>query len=656
MGTWRSLTTNMEILNYVQGVSLVPDFSNVPKDKNPIKFSEEEKFHLSCELEKFCEKQIINKVHPVSQQIISNIFLRKKSDDTFRVILNLSNLNRILGKVHFKMDSLNTVLNIITKDAWLGKIDLKDAYYSVPIDETSNRFYSQGELYEYQCLAQGFVDAPRIFTKIMKIPLSYLRSKGFLNVGYLDDIFIQGDSFEECQDNIFSTVKLLDDLGFTIHLAKSVVIPTQILEFLGFTINSRSMTIYPTPKKANDIISTIKDLLHRSDVTIRDLSRIVGKLIAVSPGNKVGPIFYKRIENYNITKLKQNRGLYDSIITLSEEVKEDLKWWILNINSFPRPLITPPYSIEISTDACKTGWGAHFYDNSTGGIWDESEKQLHINEQELKALELSLFSFCKDMKNVHIHIFSDNTTTVACINKKGSTKPILNNFTRIIWLWAIKNNNFLTASHIPGKENIIADTESRKLIQSETEWKLNPNIFNNIVAKLGPFQADLFASRLNFQMIPYFSWNPDPLAKCIDAFHVNWQNIFGYCFPIIGKILHKVESEEATICLVCPAWRSQAYFPKLLRLLIDYPFLIPNRKGNLLHPSNKQMIHPLSSKLNLMACIISGRQSPQKHFKKELLITSKLHGVEGQPNNITVTSKSGLSFALYGKLIHTKHF
>ena len=46
----------MEILNYVQGVSLVPDFSNVPKDKNPIKFSEEETFHLSCEWEKFCEK------------------------------------------------------------------------------------------------------------------------------------------------------------------------------------------------------------------------------------------------------------------------------------------------------------------------------------------------------------------------------------------------------------------------------------------------------------------------------------------------------------------------------------------------------------------------------------------------------------------------
>ena len=62
--------------------------------------------------------------------------------------------------------------------------------------------------------------------------------------------------------------------------------------------------------------------------------------------------------------------------------------------------------------------------------------------------------------------------------------------------------------------------------------------FDKIVENLGTFQADLFATWLSFQMIPYFSWNPDPLAKCINAFHVNWHIIFGYCFPtfsIIGK-------------------------------------------------------------------------------------------------------------------------
>ena len=38
------------------------------------------------------------------------------------------------------------------------------------------------------------------------------------------------------------------------------------------------------------------------------------------------------------------------------------------------------------------------------------------------------------------------------------------------------NDNFLTASYLPGKHNIIADAESRKLSQGETEWKLNSNV------------------------------------------------------------------------------------------------------------------------------------------------------------------------------------
>ena len=120
------------------------------------------------------------------------------------------------------------------------------------------------------------------------------------------------------------------------------------------------------------------------------------------------------------------------------------------------------------------------------------------------------------------------------------------------------------------------------------------------------------------------------------------------------QIFHIVESEEATICLICPAWRSQAYFPKLLRLLNDYPFLISNRKENLQHPSKKKMVHSLSSKLNLMACLISGRQPLQQNFRQELSTTSKHHGVGEQLNNKILISKIGLNVALYGISIHTK--
>ena len=53
----------------------------------------------------------------------------------------------------------------------------------------------------------------------------------------------------------------------------------------------------------------------------------------------------------------------------------------------------------------------------------------------------------------------------------------------------------------------------------ELEWKLDSGIFYKLNYYWGPFDNDLFASRINFQMKPYASWRPDPDAAIINAFH-----------------------------------------------------------------------------------------------------------------------------------------
>ena len=105
------------------------------------------------------------------------------------------------------------------------------------------RFYWNGHLYEYTCLPNGLTTAPRIFTKILKVPFSHLRKRGHTNVAYIDDSLLISNSYSECSVNISETVSLLDSLGFTIHPAKSVMQPTQIIIFLGFVLNSQNMTI-----------------------------------------------------------------------------------------------------------------------------------------------------------------------------------------------------------------------------------------------------------------------------------------------------------------------------------------------------------------------------------------------------------------------------
>ena len=140
----------------------------------------------------------------------------------------------------------------------MASIDLKDAYYSVSMDTNHRkylRFIWKNQLFQFTCLPNGLSSAPRISTKLMKLAYSTLRCKGFENVGYIDDTYLKGSTFRACETNVSTTVRLFTDLGLTLNMAKSVLIPSQSITFLGFVLNSDQMTIALTPSKAMKVKS-----------------------------------------------------------------------------------------------------------------------------------------------------------------------------------------------------------------------------------------------------------------------------------------------------------------------------------------------------------------------------------------------------------------
>ena len=129
-----------------------------------------------------------------------------------------------------------TAIELITKDCYFGSVDLKDAYYSVPIALEHRkylRFIWKDVLYEFTCLPYGLPCAPCVFTKLMKPVFATLRSAGHLSVAYIDDSLLLAENKQDCLTNINETVKLLSNLGFTINYDKSVLMNTQSIKFLG---------------------------------------------------------------------------------------------------------------------------------------------------------------------------------------------------------------------------------------------------------------------------------------------------------------------------------------------------------------------------------------------------------------------------------------
>ena len=177
-----------------------------------------------------------------------------------------------------------------------------------------------------------------------------------------------------------------------------------------------------------------------------------------------------------------------------------------------------------------------------------------------------------------------------------------------IWSWAISRNNYLTSAHIPGKINVEADLESRK-VEFHMEWKLKPSLFEHACRVLNFYpEVDLFASRLNNQLPNFFSYRPDPKCIGVDAFSETWDMPF-YAFPpfaTLPRVIQKIEFDKSQGILITPDWPSQPWYTRLKYITIQSTILFP-RNDMLSLPSNSQAEHPLAEKLHLRCSLVSGR-------------------------------------------------
>ena len=116
-----------------------------------------------------------------------------KKDGGHRLVINLKALNRFVVEEHFKMECFYMVKDLIKPGNWLAKIDLKDAYFLVPVHLSHQKFLQfqwQDRLYLFQCLPFGLSCTPCTFTKLMKPEVALLRERGIRLIVYLDDILI----------------------------------------------------------------------------------------------------------------------------------------------------------------------------------------------------------------------------------------------------------------------------------------------------------------------------------------------------------------------------------------------------------------------------------------------------------------------------------
>ena len=149
---------------------------------------------------------------------------------------------------------------------------------------------------------------------------------------------------------------------------------------------------------------------------------------------------------------------------------------------------------------------------------------------------------------------------MACINKFGTSHSgKCDTLSKQIWKWAQENENWLSATPIPGIQNTEPDLQSQKN-EVHTMWKLRENTFNNICSQLSTSpKIDLFATRLNTQLSTFVSYRPDPKCIAVNAFLLDWSNLDFYAFPpfvCLNRVLQKIYQDKAKGIVIAADWPS----------------------------------------------------------------------------------------------------
>ena len=229
----------------------------------------------------------------------SNVHCPPKKMGGWRPIINLKRLNSYLEVPHFKMEGISSLKDVLRMSDFMGKIDLQDAYLTVPICRQHRnflKFHWQGRNYRFRSLPFGLATAPRVFTKILRPLAAMVRKMAIRIIIYLDDILIMAQTKELLTSHMEILAWELQELGFKLNHRKCVWKPAQVIEFLGFLINSETMTIHLPEDKVQKVMKECRLLINKKSVTARELAHLIGLLTSTIPAVSVAPLHYRALQ------------------------------------------------------------------------------------------------------------------------------------------------------------------------------------------------------------------------------------------------------------------------------------------------------------------------------------------------------------------------
>lgn len=428
---------------------------------------------------------------PFSNLRVSPIGLVPKKSGGWRMITNLSypknfSVNDFIdpsltATYYTSFDKAIETVQRLGVGAWLGKKDIKSAFRLLPMhpdDYVLLGMKFQNKYYIDKCLPMGCSISCSLFEKFSSfLEWLVIKESGHDTVEhYLDDFLFAGIESENmseppgsvCQSLMNDFDRLCSELGVPVAEDKTEG-PTHNLIFLGLEIDTIEMVIRVPRVKVEEVVQSIRSVLPKSKVKLKELESLVGSLAFCARAMPGARAFCRRM--YGAMSGVTQPFYY---IRITHGIREDLKMWLEFFSQFNGVCYISESSwltnsdLQLYTDSagnanlgCGAILGKQWLVLAWPMEWKGCDIMRDITFLELVPIVLALYVWSDVLRNKKVVFHCDNLALVTVLNNKTSKSDRVMKLVRPLVMFALRKNVQFKARHVQGVCNSVADALSR---------------------------------------------------------------------------------------------------------------------------------------------------------------------------------------------------